>query len=104
MCVGVCLSVLAYCSRQEVLQILKYVVLRATGMAFSDVVASPLVAFLIITPSVLTGGELSLRLAIFILSMSRLVADNTAYFVTRALIFIFDANSSVKRIQVFMHS
>ena len=70
-------------------------------MAFSDVTAAPVMVFLVVSLSVLTGRQLTLSLAIFILSMSRFVADNTAYFVVRALIFLFDANTSVGRIQVY---
>ena len=91
--------------RQEVTQILKYMVLRATGLAFTDVAATPLVVFVIVALTVLTGGQLSLYLAVFIISMSRLVApDNTCYYAIRALTFLFDANTSVKRIQVYLAS
>ena len=90
--------------RQEVTQILKYMVLRATGLAFTDVAATPLVVFVIVALTVLTGGQLSLYLAVFIISMSRLVADNTCYYAIRALTFIFDANTSVKRIKVYLAS
>ena len=92
-----------YC-RQEVTQILKYMVLRATGLAFTDVAATPLVVFVIVALTVLTGGKLSLYLAVFIISMSRLVADNSCYYAIRALTFLFDANTSVKRIQVYLAS
>jgi ATP-binding cassette subfamily C (CFTR/MRP) protein 4 len=88
--------------KQEVTQILKYMVLRATGLAFTDVAATPLVVFVIVALTVLTGGKLSLYLAVFIISMSRLVADNSCYYAIRALTFLFDANTSVKRIQRFL--
>ena len=86
--------------RLEITQILKYMVLRATGLTFSDVAVSPMIVFLIVALGVLNGVQLSLFLAVFLLSMSRFAADSIGYFLIRALTFIFDANTSVKRIQV----
>ena len=88
--------------RLEITQILKYMVLRATGLTFSDVAVSPMIVFLIVALSVTNGVQLSLFLAVFLLSMSRFVADNIGYYLIRALTFIFDANASVKRIQVVL--
>ena len=89
-------------SRVEITQILKYMVLQAAGRAFSDVAASPLIVFLIVVLSVLNGVQLSLSFAIFILPMSGLVIFYTICLLTRAFIDIFDANTSVKRIQVLI--
>ena len=87
-------------SRQEIVQILKCVVILAAGRTFSELTSPPFLLFLIITPAVLTGQELSPSLVIFIISMSHLASDVTAFFLTQALIHLCDAKASFRRIQV----
>ena len=91
---------MVFCSRLEITQILKYMILRSCGRAFSDVAASPLIVFLIVVLSVLNGKQLSLPFTIFVLSVSGLVAYFSIFVFIRGLIAIFDANASVRRIQV----
>ena len=91
-------------SRLEITQILKYMVLRASGRGFSDVAASPLIVFLIVVLSVLNGKQLSLPFTVFLLSLSGLVALYNVVVLIRAFIAIFDANTSVRRIQVLSTS
>ena len=91
---------MVFCSRLEITQILKYMVLRAAGRGFSDVAASPLIVFMIVVLSVLNGKQLSLPFTIFLLSTSGLVTYFAVFVFIRGLIAIFDANASVRRIQV----
>ena len=79
-------------------------VLRASGRGFSDVAVSPLIVFLIVVLSVLNGKQLSLPFTVFLLSMSGLVALYNVVVLIRAFIAIFDANTSVRRIQVLSTS